>query len=130
MFSFYFRKYEIEISELKKKVQGLEAANGLLQRQMKEITDKYKCMLKKVFTPGQIKKLVQEERRLRWSSEDIASLCKEKNIFKKLAENTMVRIKSNNSIPYEVILYFARVRSYIRLRDLNRKISFQNTKEN
>lgn len=52
------------------------------------------------------------------------SLSKEENIFKKLADITMSQIKT--SVPYEVVLYFSRTRTYIRLRDLNRKISFKN----
>lgn len=57
------------------------------------------------------------------------SLSKEENIFKKLADRTMSQIKTT-SVPYEVVLYFARTPTYIRLRDLNRKISFTNAQSN
>lgn len=57
------------------------------------------------------------------------SLSKEKKIFKKLAARTMSEIKTT-SVPNEVVMYFARTRTYIRLRDLNRKISFTNAQRN
>ncbi|KAL3277223.1 hypothetical protein HHI36_012573 [Cryptolaemus montrouzieri] len=52
------------------------------------------------------------------------TLSKEKHIFRKLAEKTMLKLSS--SVPYEVVLCLSRTRTYIRLRDMNKKISFQN----
>lgn len=54
------------------------------------------------------------------------SLSKEKHIIRTLAERTMAKLDKTKIIPLEVILYLSRTRTYIRLRDLNRKISFQN----
>lgn len=53
------------------------------------------------------------------------SLSKEKKIFHVLAEKTLAKIP-NTSIPFEVILCLSRTRTYIRLRELNRQISFTN----
>jgi hypothetical protein len=55
------------------------------------------------------------------------SLCGEKRIFKTLVEKTVSQIGST-SVPFEVILCLSRTRTYIRLRNLNRKISFSNCK--
>lgn len=54
------------------------------------------------------------------------SLSKEKHIIRTLAERTMAKLDKTKIIPLEVILYLSRTQTYIRLRDLNRKISFQN----
>lgn len=54
-------------------------------------------------------------------------LSEEKRIFKNLAEKTMSKLTST-SIPFEVVLCLSRTRTYIKLRDLNRKISFMNCK--
>ncbi|CAH1989757.1 unnamed protein product [Acanthoscelides obtectus] len=54
-----------------------------------------------------------------------SSLSKENQIFHKLAQNTLNQLK-NTSIPFEVLLCLSRTRTYIRLRDMNRKISFNN----
>lgn len=56
------------------------------------------------------------------------SLSSGKYLFKKLAERTISKLPGN-TIPYEVILCLSRTRTYIRLRDLNRKISFENCKK-
>lgn len=56
-----------------------------------------------------------------------STLSKEKNIFTTLAEKTKNKLR-DTTVPFEVISYFCRTRTYIRLRDLNRKISFQNCK--
>lgn len=53
------------------------------------------------------------------------SLAKGKQIFQALAKRTLEQLK-NKSVPFEVILCLSRTRTYIRLRDLNRKISFKN----
>lgn len=54
------------------------------------------------------------------------TLSKEKHIIHSLAERTIARLEKSKAIPLEVILCLSRTRTYIRLRDLNRKISFQN----
>nr|CAH7744568.1 unnamed protein product [Callosobruchus chinensis] len=54
-----------------------------------------------------------------------SSLCKEKKIFHNLAQKTLASLP-DTSVPFEVILCMCRTRVYIRLRDINRKISFQN----
>lgn len=54
-----------------------------------------------------------------------SSLSKEKKNFHHLAEKTLASLP-NTSVPFEVILCMSRTRIYIRLRDINRKISFQN----
>nr|CAI5828659.1 unnamed protein product [Callosobruchus analis] len=43
----------------------------------------------------------------------------EKHIFKKLSENTMSQLETS-SVPFEVIFYFCKTRTYIRLRAINR----------
>lgn len=53
------------------------------------------------------------------------SLSSENKIFTKLAQRTINKLEGS-SIPFEVILCLSRTRTYIRLRDLNRRISFQN----
>lgn len=53
------------------------------------------------------------------------SLSKDKQIFHDLAHRTIARLQ-NTSVPLEVILCLSRTRTYIRLRDLNRKISSSN----
>lgn len=57
------------------------------------------------------------------------SLSKEKNIFKALTDRTISKLGEDFNMPYEVIYCLSRTRTYIRLRDLNRKISFQNCKQ-
>ncbi|CAH1955417.1 unnamed protein product [Acanthoscelides obtectus] len=52
-----------------------------------------------------------------------SSLSKENQIFHKLAQNTLNQLK-NTSIQFEVLLCLSSTRTYIRLRDMNRKISF------
>nr|CAH7725046.1 unnamed protein product [Callosobruchus chinensis] len=54
-----------------------------------------------------------------------SSLCKEKKIFHNLAQKTLASLP-DTSVPFDVILCMCRTRVYIRLRDINRKISFQN----
>ena len=54
------------------------------------------------------------------------SLSKEKNIFKVLPDKTVSKLGEHYSVPYEVIFCLGRTRTYLRLRDLNRKISFMN----
>nr|CAH7721228.1 unnamed protein product [Callosobruchus chinensis] len=53
------------------------------------------------------------------------SLSKNKSIFHELANQTLSKLK-NNSVAFEVILCLSRTHTYIRLRELNRKISFYN----
>ena len=53
------------------------------------------------------------------------SLISEKFIIKKLAARIMSSLKTSN-ISYDVIYYLSKVRTYIRLRDMNRQISFKN----
>lgn len=55
-----------------------------------------------------------------------SSLSKDKGIFHKLADRTVAKLKNSNIIPHEVLMCLSRTRTYIRLRDLNRKISFDN----
>lgn len=55
------------------------------------------------------------------------SLSNDKYIFKRLAEKITDKLGTTH-IPSEVIFCLARVRTYIRLRDLNRRISFENCK--
>lgn len=47
-------------------------------------------------------------------------------IFNKLADSVATQL--NFDIPYEIIHCLARTRTYIRLRELNKKISFENCK--
>lgn len=54
-------------------------------------------------------------------------LSKEKYIFNSLADKTLERI--TEKLPREVILCLSRTRTYIRLREINRKISFYNYKK-
>nr|CAH7745563.1 unnamed protein product [Callosobruchus chinensis] len=56
------------------------------------------------------------------------SLSKNKSIFHELANQTLSKLK-NNSVAFEVILCLSRTRTYIRPRELNRKISFYNCKK-
>jgi hypothetical protein len=56
-----------------------------------------------------------------------SSLSHEKYIFNKLVNNTMLKL-GTTPIPHEVMLCLSRMRTYIRLRDINRKISFSNCK--
>jgi hypothetical protein len=53
-----------------------------------------------------------------------SSLSHEKFFFNKLVNNTMLKL--GTTIPHEVMLCLSRTRTYIRLRDINRKISFSN----
>lgn len=53
--------------------------------------------------------------------------CNGKNIFKTLADRTLSKL-GNTTILYEVILCLSRTQTYIRLRELKRKISFENCK--
>ena len=52
------------------------------------------------------------------------------NLFKNLAEKTKDKIPKKNTsiIPLEVLLCLSKTRTYIRLRDINRMISFGNCK--
>lgn len=52
-------------------------------------------------------------------------ISREKKIFQSLAERT-VSTFGNTSVPFEVILCMSRTRTYIRIKDINKKISFQN----
>lgn len=54
-----------------------------------------------------------------------ASLTHETKIFQTLAERTASKIEKSN-VPFEVLLMLSRTRTYIRLRDINRQISFKN----
>lgn len=56
------------------------------------------------------------------------SLSKEKHIFKTLADKTVAKL-DDCDIPYEVILTLSRVRTYIRLREINKRISFENCRK-
>lgn len=60
------------------------------------------------------------------------TLASEKYIFKKLAERAQSRliVQGLQTVPpFEVLLCLSRTRTYIRLRDLNRRISFKNCKK-
>nr|CAH7759845.1 unnamed protein product [Callosobruchus chinensis] len=54
-----------------------------------------------------------------------SSLSKETKIFQKLTQNTFSQLE-DSTIPFEVILCLSRTRTYIRLREMNKKISFSN----
>jgi hypothetical protein len=53
-------------------------------------------------------------------------LSNERFIFRKLSEKTIAHLTNNTDLPYEVIACLSKTRTYIRLRELNRKISFEN----
>lgn len=53
------------------------------------------------------------------------SLSKESNIFQKLAQKTINQLP-NATVAFEEILCLSRTRTYIRLKELNRKISLNN----
>lgn len=59
------------------------------------------------------------------------SLADGKELFTILCNRTIAKLDDNlkATIPKEVILCLARTRTYIRLRDLNRKISFENCRK-
>lgn len=67
-----FRKYETEVWELKN-IDGLEAKNSQLLQHIDQLKEKYKGLLANIFTFGQIKKLVDADKRICWSSEHIGS---------------------------------------------------------
>lgn len=56
------------------------------------------------------------------------SLSDEKQLFTTLCNRTILKLNNNlrQSVPNEVVLCLARTRTYIRLRDINRKISLEN----
>ncbi|CAH1981430.1 unnamed protein product [Acanthoscelides obtectus] len=69
---------DIQIKTLKERIVVLEKQNKALTEQVEKIEEKtalkYKDVLAKVFTPGQIKKLLNAgKKRVRWSPEDIAT---------------------------------------------------------
>lgn len=56
------------------------------------------------------------------------TLSKQSQIFKILADKVFSELKDNSNISYEVIYYFCRTRTYIRLKYLNDRISFENNR--
>lgn len=59
------------------------------------------------------------------------SLTDDKHLFTNLCNRTIAKLTNDlkATIPQEVILCLARTRTYIRLRDLNRRISFENCRK-
>lgn len=55
------------------------------------------------------------------------TLSSEKKIFTKLTDRTL-SLLGKISVPYEVLLCLSRNRTYIRICDINRKISYENCK--
>lgn len=56
------------------------------------------------------------------------TLSNEKFLFNKLTDRTLQKLPSSIKIPHDVLTCLARTRTYIRLRDLNKKISKENCK--
>jgi hypothetical protein len=55
------------------------------------------------------------------------SLSKDKFIFDTVTDRTLEKLQ--DKLPHEVIHCLARTRTYIRLREINKKISFDNCKK-
>lgn len=76
---FISKRDQAELVELRQKVNVLESQNKNLLKEVEEAesstSQKYNTLLARVFTPGQIKKLLhpKENIRIRWSTDDIAS---------------------------------------------------------
>lgn len=58
-----------------------------------------------------------------------SSLCSEKFMFNRLVEKTRAKLPKEIEIADDVLACLARTRTYIRLRELNRKISIDNSKK-
>jgi len=72
---FLFRAMSNELKELKQKIKVLEVEKNNLIKKVDEVEMKYENILRKIFTPGQMKKLksLQKNKKIKWSTEDIAS---------------------------------------------------------